>query len=134
MKTEFQFCSKIFNCTEQRDYFINPGCFGDDLSEWLTERLSNAGFQITRKPDQEDFGWYFTFLVQDVEHCVVVSFHPNDPDNGDRWVCWVERHTGFIGSLLGGRKRGILPEAVQALDSILTNSNEIQFIGWFERA
>jgi sugar/nucleoside kinase (ribokinase family) len=134
MRTEFQFRSKKFNCTEQKDYFINPGCFGDDLSEWLIERLENAGFRITSNPDQEDFGWYFTFLVQNVEHCVVVSFQPSEPEKGDRWVGWVERHLGFIGSILGGRNRGILPEAIQAVDLILTNSDEIRFIGWFDHA
>jgi hypothetical protein len=133
MKTIFQFCSTEFNYTVQKDYFINPNCYGDDVAEWLCQRLSDAGFRITRKPDQEDFGWYFTFVVKEIEHCVVVGFQPNDLEHGDRWIGWVERHRGFIGSMLEGRNRGILPESIQALDSILTKSKEIQFIGWFDR-
>ena len=132
MKTIFQFRSRKFNCTVPRDYFINPNCYGDDVAEWLIQRLSEVGISSTGEPGQEDFGWFFTFVVNDVEHCVVIGFQPNDPDLGDRWIGSVERHVGFLGSILGRRKRGIRPEAIETLDSILTKSNEIEFIGWFD--
>ena len=132
MKTIFEFRSKAFNCMIAKDYFINPSCYGDDLAEWLIKRLSDDNITITGRPGQEDFGWFFTFIVNDVEHCVVVGFQPNDPQNGDRWIGWIERHVGFIGSALGRRNRDIHPDAIQKLDSILTKSKEIQFIGWFD--
>ena len=132
MKTHFQFCSTAFNCTESRDYFINEGCFGDDVAKWLMERLGSQGIQTSDMPDQEDFGWYFTFHIDGIEHCVVLGFQPNDPANGDQWLGWIERHRGFIGSMFGGRDRGISPQAIVAIDSALNSSSEIRNFVWTE--
>jgi hypothetical protein len=65
-----------------------------------------------------------------MEHCFVIGFQPNDTAAGDRWVGWLERQTGLLGSLFGGRKRGILPEAVQAIHTGLQASADIQCITW----
>lgn len=67
-----------------------------------------------------------------VEHCVVIGFQPNDREHGDRWIGSVERHFGFVGSMLGLRNRKVEREAVRVLGSILGKSNEIEFVGWFD--
>ena len=130
VKTEFSFCSTAFNCTVSKDYFINDGCFGDDLAEWMMGELRNRGYETGENPGQEDFGWYFTFEVEGVEHCVVLSFQPNNPARGDRWLGWVERNAGFFGSILGGRSRGVLSESTTLVDSILRSSPEIYDLTW----
>lgn len=130
MKPSFHFHSKYFNTTEPRDYFINPGCYGDDLAAWLIRELENAGIKTTSKPKQEDFGWFFNFMVKDIEHCVVVGFQPNDIEAGDCWIGWIERNAGFISALFGGRHRGILPEAIEIIDSILSSRSEIRQLKW----
>jgi hypothetical protein len=132
MKTEFHFCSTAFNCTESKGYFINAGCFGDDVARWLMGELRKLGFSTANEPGQEDFGWYFTFHAGGTEHCVVITFQPNDPATGDQWLGWVERQVGFLGSVLGGRKRGILPEAVEAVDTALKSSSDIRGLTWHE--
>lgn len=132
MKTELQFRSTAFNCAEPKSYFINDSCFGDDVCRWLIQRLRAQGVQTADEPGQEDFGWYFTFQAAGVEHCFIVGFQPNDPAKGDRWLGWLERQTGFLGSRFGGRKRGIQPEAVQAIDAALTSSPDIHDIVWDE--
>jgi hypothetical protein len=133
MKTEFLFESTRFNCTEPKDYFINEGCFGDDVALWLIERLQKQGVETAAKPDQEDFGWYFTFFVSGTEHCVVITFQPVDPAAGIQSRCWVERHTGFLGYIFGGRNRGILGEAISEIDTALESSPDIQRLVWQER-
>ncbi len=130
MKPSFQFHSKYFNITEPQDYFINQGCYGDDLAAWLIRELDGAGIKTTSKPKQEDFGWFFTFVVNDIEHCVVVGFQPNDIEIGDCWVGWIERDVGFLTAFFGGRHRGILPEAVKIIDSILRSTSEINELKW----
>src|SRR5215204_1450671 len=40
MNTVFQFRSTRFNCTVPKDFFINPNCYGDDVAEWLSQKLS----------------------------------------------------------------------------------------------
>lgn len=132
MKTEVHFHSTVFNCTEPKDYFINECCFGDDVAKWLIQQFRAKGIQTADEPGQEDFGWYFTFHASGVEHCLVIGFQPNDPAAGDKWLCVVERHAGFFGSILGRRKHGILPEAIQMIDAALKSSPDIRQISWHE--
>lgn len=132
MKTEVCFHSTSFNCTEPKDYFINDCCFGDDVARWLMAKLRAQGIQTADEPGQEDFGWYFTFTTGGAEHCFIIGFQPNDPATGDRWLGSLDRPTGFLASLFGGRKRGILPEAVQAIDTALRSSPDIRHIIWQE--
>ena len=132
MKTEVAFRTTAFNCTEPKDYFINDGCFGDDLCRWLIGELRVRGYQTADEPGQEDFGWYFTFHAGGAGHCFVVGFQPNDPAAGDRWLGWLERQAGFLASLFGRRTRGVLPEAVQAIDAVLTAAPDISRVRWHE--
>lgn len=130
MRTEFQFRSKLFNITVPGDHFINPGCYGDDVAEWLIRRLNEAGVKTSAKPGQEDFGWYVTFVVDGVEYWGFVGFQPNDIASGDCWLGWIERRTGLLGSIFTGRRRNVLPEAVDVINSILTSSPEIHDLRW----
>jgi hypothetical protein len=132
MKTEVCFRSTAFNCTEPKDYFINDCCFGDDVARWLIQQLSKQGIQTSAEPGQEDFGWYFTFYAGGMEHCFIIGFQPNDPSIGDRWLGWLERRTDFLGSLFDGRKHGILPEAIQVIDTALRASAAIRSVSWHE--
>jgi hypothetical protein len=132
MDTEFSFKSTAFNCTQTREYFINPECFGDDLARWLIAKLNDRGIETMNEPQQEDFGWYFTFRASDVEHCLVLGFQPNDPSTGDQWLGWLERQAGFLSALTGGRKRGISPKAVSLIDEILATAPEIRDVKWEE--
>jgi hypothetical protein len=61
IKTIVTFTSLLFNTSSQKAYFINPGCFGDDVAKWLADQLRNQGHEDM--PGQEDFGWYFIFQM-----------------------------------------------------------------------
>lgn len=130
MKTVFQFRSSNFNTSVPYDYFINPSCFGDDLALWIIEKLHQKGIVTGATPEQEDFGWYVTYIVNSLEYCVLVGFQPNDVAKGDCWIGEIERHRGFLGSLLGGRHRGIDTEAVEIIDSIFKSAPEILDLEW----
>ncbi|MGB8355020.1 MAG: hypothetical protein WCD79_14080 [Chthoniobacteraceae bacterium] len=132
MKTEVHFRSTAFNCTEPKDYFINDCCFGDDVAKRLIEQLRLQDIKTAVEPSQEDFGWYITFSVKGIDYCFIIGFQPNDPAAGDQWIGWLERDVGFLGSLSGGRERGILPEAIQSIDTALKSSSDIQHITWHE--
>jgi hypothetical protein len=133
VKTEVYFHSTAFNCTEPRDYFVNECCFGDDLARWMIERLRAQGIETAEQPGMEDFGWFFTFHSDGVEHSFVIGFQPNDAAKGDRWFGSVERSTGFVSSLFGGRNRGILPSAIEAIDAVFKSSPDIHSVTWHER-
>ncbi|MGB9103915.1 MAG: hypothetical protein WCC59_04075 [Terriglobales bacterium] len=130
VKTVVTFKSSAFNMSEPKEYFINPGSFGDDVARWLTEQLRCKGYQAAEVPGQEDFGWYFTFLVSGIEHCFVIGHRPGDDKSEGVWIGWLERSRGLVASVLRGRKRGIQPAAAWAIHEILSSSPQIQNVRW----
>jgi hypothetical protein len=130
MRTEATFRSSAFNTSEEKAYFIHPGCFGDDLAKWMIVRLRANGLRTDDEPGQEDFGWYFEFEVAAGKHCCVLGYQPDDPEG--RWLLWLERSRGFLGSVLGMRKHGIEAAAVQALQEVLGNATEVRELEWQE--
>jgi hypothetical protein len=134
LRTVVTFESSAFNFTEPKEYFINPGCFGDDLLAWLAEPLREQGCVADRPPQQEDFGWYLNFSVAEVKHCLVVGYRPADSADPGVWVGWLERDRGFLGSLFGGRRRGITREAASAVHAALFSSPLVRNIRWHHQA
>lgn len=115
------------------DYFINPNCFGDDLAMWLIRSLTERGVETDSSPSQEDFGWYFRFVVERIEHCVVVGFQPNDLELGDCWIGWLERSVGSIAFVLGERNRAVSPKAIELIDAILSSSPDVHDLTWLPK-
>ena len=124
------FESVAFNTSLPAAYFINPCCFGDDLAIWLIDELHRMQYETGSKPGQEDFGWYLNFQVSGIEHCLVIGYRPGDNAENGVWVGMLERNRGFIGSILGGRKREIYPEAAQIIHEILSKAPQISNVRW----
>lgn len=120
--------------TEPKEYFINACCFGDDVAEWLIQELRNHGLATDEKPGQEDFGWYLNFRAGGIGHTFVIGHRPEGETEVGTWIGWLERDRGFIGSILGGRKRGIQASAAEEIHRILAHSPVIQEVRWhFQR-
>jgi hypothetical protein len=49
------------------------------------------------------------------------------------WIGWLERKRGLIGSMLGGRRRGIQASVAQAIHQILTGSPVVREVRWHFR-
>jgi hypothetical protein len=130
VRTLVTFRSTAFNTTEEQDHFINPGCFGDDVGKWLIQELRTRGLQTDDEPDSEDFGWFFTFEVGDLEYDFVIAYRPGDGEPEGDWIGWLERRKGFLASVLGLRKKGIQPEAVGAIHEVLSGSPQIHEVRW----
>jgi hypothetical protein len=130
IKTVVRFKSSAFNMSEPKKYFINPSCFGDDLAIWLIDQLRGKGYEVSDAPGQEDFGWYFTFRVSEIEHCFVIGHRPDEDNEEGLWIGWLERSRGFLPSIVGARKRGIQPAAAQVIQEVLSGSSQIRDIGW----
>lgn len=130
IRTVVTFESTAFNMTEPRDYFINPGCFGDDVAEWLIRDLRSQGIRTDQKPGQEDFGWYLNFEAAGVGHTLVIGHRPNGETEAGTWIGWLERKRGPIGSILGRRRRGIQAAAAQAIHQVLSGSSLVRDVRW----
>ncbi|MBX3072847.1 hypothetical protein KF728_12670 [Candidatus Obscuribacterales bacterium] len=131
-RTVVTFQTSKFNTTESRDYFINPGCFGDDCCKWLIAELEADGVKCDATPGQEDFGWYFNFEDALGKYCVVGGYRPDDYDENvpGVWMFWLERQTGFFSSLFGGRDKEIALSAAEALHRVLSRSSDIRNVQW----
>lgn len=130
LRTEVRFQSDTFNTSEPRDYFINDGCYGDDVCKRLIQELRSLGYLTDEIPDQEDFGWYFHYFANGFKHCFLVGYQPGKTSFNGTWIGWIERETGFLASVLGSRKRGVLPEAAIAIHDALLKSNSFHNIQW----
>jgi len=134
IRTIVSFKSTAFNSAEPRSDFINACCFGDDLAKWLIRQLRDRGVDAGSELGQEDFGWYFNFQVAGMPHTFLIGYSPSLVEGGEgTWIGWIERYRGLLGSLFGGRTRGIHPAAPQTLHSILSSSPKIEDVRWHFR-
>ena len=133
MRTIATFQSSAFNTSESKPSFINPGCFGDDLAQWLIARFRETGAPTDDGPGQEDFGWYFNFEVPEGSHTCVVGLRPGEADSAPDWVVWVERARGLIGSMFWRRQRGIAPSAIALLHEVLSHEPGVTTLRWHEQ-
>jgi hypothetical protein len=104
--------------------------FGDDVAKWLIEQLRRLGYETTDSPGQEDFGWYLNFKVNGAGHCFVVGYRSGGSNEEGVWIGWLERSRSLLPSILWGRKRGISPQAVNAIHSVLKGDPAIQNVHW----
>jgi hypothetical protein len=133
-RTVVTFESTAFNTAEPKEYFINPRCFGDDVGKWVIGELRKQGVKTDEKLGQEDFGWYLNFEVAGCAHCFVIGHRPTGKSEAGTWIGWLERSRGLIGSVLGGRKRGIQLLAAEAIHKILSSSPLVRDVRWhFQR-
>jgi hypothetical protein len=118
----------------QKNYFINPCCFGDDLAKWLIGELRKDGLRTDEEPGQEDFGWYLNFEVLGASHIFIIGHRPSGESEVGTWIGWLERNRGFIASIFGRRKHEIASSAAVAIHTILSRSPQIQDVRWhFQR-
>src|SRR2546421_4839228 len=103
-RTVVTFKSEAFNTAEQKPYFINPGCFGDDLAKWLLQELRKKGVKTAAEPGQEDFGWYLNFEIAGTASTLVVGYRAGSKEDAGTWIGWLERNRGLVSSLLGRRE------------------------------
>jgi hypothetical protein len=124
------FRNESFNTRTSRSYFINAGCFGDDVLEWLASALTASGVKVIGKPDQEDFGWFLNFECREVNHCFVLGYRPDEPRG--LWVGSLERSRNVLGSMLGLRRVGIRQDAALLIHRLLSGMPGTTEILWHE--
>ena len=127
------FQNEVFNTRTPRPYFINPGSFGDDVLEWLSNALAGQGVKVVGKPEQEDFGWYLRFEYAGVQYCFILGYRP-DPSRteGGMWIGTLERSRNFIGSVLGLRQVGIGEDALRLLHHRLSEMPGTHSLLWHD--
>jgi len=129
-RTVVTFQSTSFNTSQHKDYFINPGCYGDDVARWLIEKLRAIGIQTDTEPDQEDFGWYFSFTIDGVSYHLVIGYRPGAKNEPGTWIAWLEQKVGLLKVFVGAHKKQISTSAAIAIHAALSSSPAIGAIRW----
>lgn len=124
MANTVRFQAPAFNSTEPKAHFINPGCFGDDVANWLKPRLEALGYRVDG-PGQEDWGWY---LVSDRDGR---AHYLNIGHTGDEWQIIVEPQRGVRDRLRGANKT---PDQrlLEELHEILAAATQISVSEWLD--
>lgn len=133
IRSVLTFKSDDFNTSVQKNYFINPGCYGDDLAKWIIGQLQERGFETDATPGQEDFGWYLNFNAGHKPFTLVLGYRPGNERRPGTWIGWLESKRGFAASFFGGRSRGLTPTAIEAIHGVLTSNPHIQDLRWHTR-
>ncbi len=117
-----------FNLSEPKEYFINPGCFGEDLIGWLSEELKAHGV-VTQRIYQEDWGW-----EMEVRHGGTTYFigaegtprrDPAAPNEGE-WRIFVERRRSILDRALGRNKMSTTDPLLWMIESTLHAESDIR--------
>ena len=126
MRNTVRFNSPLFNTTEPKDYFVDPGAFGDDVGNWLRPRLEALGYRVAG-PAQEDWGWSLECTKDGAIHSLNIAYLGDCKDGS--WEIFIAR-VRTLGDRLLGRNRAIDPELARAIHAILTASAEIRVMSW----
>jgi hypothetical protein len=118
-----------FNTSQEKETFLNPGNFGDDLASWIAERLRLGGHAVDNEIGQEDHGWYLTFVAGDQSYDFIIGYREDD-----EWIGWIERSCGLFASLLGGRHRGMQPAGPLAIHAAVSEPRVTSIAWHYEKA
>jgi hypothetical protein len=130
-RTHVTFATKLFNTEDVKDYFINPGCFGDDCAQWLIDRLVSQGSEkVDERPAQEDWGWFFSVKTGQRDFMICVGLY-KDKDSPNTWLVFIDSQLGrSIGKFFGRSDDAELLAACQAVDRALKSASEISDVRW----
>ncbi|MDX2045052.1 MAG: hypothetical protein SF097_27830 [Acidobacteriota bacterium] len=132
--TQVTFVTKLFNTDEEKDYFINPICFGDDLAKWLLERLDRRKLtKLDAEPIQEDWGWCFSAEVGQRDFLVCLGPYEDD-STPSTWLVFVESRLSWFGrKLLGHSDESEMVILCSELDRVLHSESQISHIRWYTK-
>ena len=129
MRTHVTFLSDAFNRTEEKENFINPCCFGEDLARWVIPRFTDTRLKIDPEPCQEDWGWE-VFVTCDGKG-FFIGIGQYELDGGELgWLCFVESRLPFYKKWVGATDDSERQRVCAAFHSVLASAPKIRDIRW----
>ena len=93
-----------FNLSKEYDHFINPCCFGEDVSNWLKPFLENIGIEVN-DIYQEDWGWKLSCKSNGRSYYLGVSgISEEDCSDLGEWRVMITKRRSLIEGILGKNK------------------------------
>jgi hypothetical protein len=117
-----------FNVSEVKEHFINPCCFGEDLAEWLRQRLAQKGL-IAGAPYQEDWGWEMLMRRDSEQYCVGVGGYRTEGaagKNDGEWRIMVEKKRSIWDKLRGRNAIAEGESILMIIEDILREQTDVR--------
>ena len=119
-----------FNVSQVGAHFINPCCFGEDLTIWLADRLREKGIAAP-EPYQEDWGWELPVNSRGRKYYLCVSGNADGNsahrDEGE-WRVIVEKRRSIRERFTGKGKITLDDGILVLLREILMSDSSIRYI------
>ena len=133
MLTHVTLRTSRFNLTEGKDYFVNPGCFGDDFVKWLIVEFAKCDLlsELDPEPCAEDWGW--EVLLSYHGRAFFIGLNAYSEAGNDGWLLFVESRLPFYKRWLGVSDSEENRELCSLLDGILKSAPEIEDIRWYSK-
>jgi hypothetical protein len=117
-----------FNVSEVTKHFINPCCFGEDLAQWLRQKLI-AKDVTAGTPGQEDWGWYLFVQRGSDRYFLSLGGHrkENSPaGNEGEWRIIVEKRRSLWDRLRGRDKITESDALLLMIEDILREAGNVR--------
>jgi hypothetical protein len=119
-----------FNVSQVKEHFINPCCFGEDVAQWLGEKLAEKG-AVTSSPGQEDWGWYLLVEQGSERYFVGIGGNPKEGDlgkNEGEWRIMVEKRRSMWDRLRGRNRMRDGEFIFSLIEEILREQTDVRNI------
>ena len=131
LRTCATFQSSRFNTTEPREYFLNPGCFGDDCAQWLVALLRTAGVPGVAEPWQEDWGWQTRAELESTRVLISIGLVPADPPH---WLLMLDEERSLRARLFGRAHPQVVVRLAEAIHRGLAAEQTTRALRWYTKA
>jgi hypothetical protein len=128
MRTHVTFFSEAFNRTEEKENFINPCCFGEDLALWIIQRFNHPSLKVAPDPCQEDWGWEVFVDCEGKGFFIGIGQYEMGNELG--WLCFVESALPGYKRWFGATDAPQHERVCTAFHSVLASAPEIRDVRW----
>ena len=122
------FETNSFNVSEIKEHFINPCCFGEDVADWLRQRLSERGV-TAGIPGQEDWGWYMFAQRDSQRYFLGISGYLKEAavgKNDGEWRIMVEKKRSIWEKVQGKNQITENEPIISILEDILHEQTDVR--------
>ena len=116
---EITFETDRFNLSSEKDNFINPCCFGEDVANWLKPLLKSENVSIT-DIYQEDWGWEISCSFNNQQYYIGVGglSETEDSDQGE-WRVMFSKKRSILETLFGKNKLSSNEPVITLIQNII---------------
>ncbi len=123
MNREVSFRTNLFESKEIKPHFINERCFGEDLANWIIDKLRESEFSFS-EPYQEDWGWEIDAKKDEERFFVQIGIMDESiGEENAEWMISIEKPKSWFS--FGKQNPFNFEKLCREIDEILTREPRI---------